>query len=124
MISGRVPFCLLIFLTLMSRSLTYCLLTQNLGVTLDDLAILTPSSRALKALLVTCVAFATRNHIKLRVAKSVVLLILPKTSILVTKPNIYLGKSIISYIDSFKHLGLILTAVLTANEDIDSKNKT
>ena len=59
----------------------------------DDLAILAPSARALNKLLSICDEFVRKNIIEFSAAKSVVLLILPKTFKLVTEPNIYLGKS-------------------------------
>ena len=51
------------------------------------------------------------------------MLVLPKTFELVSKPNIYLGESVLSYVERFKYLGHILTASFTDDEDIHRENR-
>ena len=65
------------------------------------MAILAPSANALSELLAICDEFAKKNLIKFSAAKSAVLLVLPKTIKLVSKPNIYLGESVLSYVEGF-----------------------
>ena len=48
---------------------------------------LAPSARALNKLLASCDDFANKNLIEFSTAKSVVLLIIPKTFKIITKPN-------------------------------------
>ena len=85
--------------------------------------ILAPSARALNEMLAICDDFAKKNLIEFSAAKSVVLLVLPKTLKLVNKPNIYLGENVLSYVERFKYLGHILTATFTDDEDIDREKR-
>ena len=63
----------------------------------DDSTIPGPSARA------------KEHFFEFSVAKSFVLLIIPKTFKLVAKPKIYLGESILFYSERFKNLGHTLT---------------
>ena len=77
-----------------------------------------PSTCAINKLLAVCNDFAKKNHIEFSAAKSVVLLLLPKTLKLVAKPNVYLGESVLSYLERLESLGHILTVSFTDDEDI------
>ena len=113
---------------------TYCFPTQKSGGHIegkplsnfsfaDDLAILAPSPCGENKLLAVCDDLAKENVIEFTAANSVVLLILPKTFKLVTKPNIYLGESVLPYVERFKCSVHFLTASFTDEEDIDREKQ-
>ena len=87
----------------------------------DDLAIVAPTARALNAMLAICGDLAERNYIEFSVAKLVVLMIAPSTVNITIKPNVYLGSSVLSYIDHYKYLGHILGSDVSVDADIDQE---
>ena len=89
----------------------------------DDLAILVPSASALNERSAVCDDFAKKNLIEFSAAKSVGLLVPPKTLKLVTKPNVYLGETVLSYVERFKYLGHILTASFTGDKNVDREKR-
>ena len=89
----------------------------------DDLAILAPSAGALNCLLQICTDFAEENLIKYSPTKTVVMLIPAPRCKVETKPNVYLGTVLLSYVDKFKYLGHIINDQLSDDEDIDRERR-
>ena len=85
----------------------------------DDLAILAPSAMGLNELLDICRKFANDNLIEFSTRKTVVLLIRSRKCRIVSKPNIYLGSTVLSYVREFKYLGHILTEDFMDDSDIE-----
>lgn len=89
----------------------------------DDLAIIAPTARALNGMLVICSEFARENHIEFSASKSVVLVIVPPAVNISNKPNIFLGRNVLSYVEEFKYLGHIISQDLTDDADIDRERR-
>ena len=90
----------------------------------DDLAIVAPTARALNAMLAICSDFAQNNYIEFSASKSVVLVIVPPTVSIPIKPNVYLGNSVLSYVDHFKYLGHIISNDLSDDADSDRERRS
>ena len=84
----------------------------------DDLALVAPSATALNQLLKTCESFASDNYIVFSTTKSVCMSILPKSSTITRKPNIYLANSKLAYVDNFNYLGHTVDSKFSDDEDI------
>ena len=90
----------------------------------DDLAILAPSAAALNQLLQICNEFAEENLIEFSPTKTVVMRIPPPRCKLQARPNIYLGRIMLSYVEKFKYLGHIITCDLSDDDDIDRERRS
>ena len=64
-----------------------------------------------------CGDFAERNYIQFSAAKSVILTIVPSTANIAIKSDVYLGSSVLSYVDLFKYLGHIISSDLSDDAD-------
>ncbi len=122
-----VLFCLYIdgLLIALSRAGVGCFLGSNFVGALayaDDIVILAPTASALRILLSVCDNYAKEYSISFNAGKSKCLVILPSNrrflNDLVKRCTFHVGDNPIEYVDSFVHLGHIITNQLIDDDDI------
>jgi hypothetical protein len=88
----------------------------------DDIVLLAPSASALRIMLAICDDYANEYCISFNANKSKCLVVLPRTrrflSDYIKKCTFYVGDNPIEYVDSFAHLGHVISNQLTDNDDI------
>ena len=89
----------------------------------DDIVLLSPTPTAARKLLCICETFASEYDIKFNVQKSKLLVALPRTrqrqtSYLKTCSSFSIDGNLIERVESFSHLGHIITSSLSDQEDI------
>ena len=90
----------------------------------DDMALVCPSATALNELLARCDAFAQEHYIIFSTSKTVCMSILPKTIIMNKMPNIYLSDCKLSFVNSFKYLGHMISSDFSDEEDLRRENRS
>lgn len=122
-----VLFCLYIdgLLVTLSRAGVGCFVGSNFVGALayaDDIVLLAPTASALRTMLAICDNYAKDYSISFNASKSKCLVVLPSSCRFlrefVKKCTFYIGDNPIEYVDSFVHLGHIITSQLVDNEDI------
>ena len=83
----------------------------------DDLALIAPSAAALNDLLKICDKFASEHYIIFSNTKSVCMRILPNR-VKLKCPSVYLGESILQFVEDFNYLGHVITSDFTDDKDI------
>jgi arginine exporter protein ArgO len=88
----------------------------------DDIVLLAPSASALRRMLAICENYANEYSITFNASKTKCLVVLPsnRRSLLayLRDCTFYIGDNPIEYVDSFAHLGHLITNQLTDNADI------
>lgn len=84
----------------------------------DDMCLVAPSARALQTLLNICVKYASCHDIVYNTKKSVCMFFKSNKLTLPSVPNIYMGSSVLQYVNSYKYLGVIISEDLCDNNDI------
>jgi len=88
----------------------------------DDIVLLAPSTPALRIMLAICDKYANDYCIPFNASKSKCLVVLaPKCRFLcdyIKDCNFYVSNNPIEYVDSFEHLGHVITNQLTDNADV------
>lgn len=122
-----VLFCLYIdgLLVALSRAGVGCFVGSNFVGALayaDDIVLLAPTASALRIMLAICDNYAKDYSISFNASKSKCLVVLPSNcrflNDFVKKCTFYVGDNPIEYVDSFVHLGHIITNHLVDNDDI------
>ena len=90
----------------------------------DDLVVLGPDAKSLNKLLAICHTFAKSYYIEYNTDKTEAMLIRPRANTLLTPPRIYLGRTLIKYVDKFRYLGHIITDDFTDDEDIKRETRS
>ena len=88
----------------------------------DDIVLIAPSASALRIMLAICDNYANDYCISFNANKSKCLVILPRKRCFlreyVKNCTFYVGNNPIEYVDSFAHLGHIITDQMSDNADI------
>lgn len=122
-----VLFCVYIdgLLTALTNAGVGCFIGDNFVGALayaDDIVLLAPSASALRKMLVICDQYANEYSISFNASKSKCLVLLPGNRRFLrdylTNYTFYIGNNPIEYVDSFEHLGHVITNQLTDNADI------
>ena len=122
-----VLFCLYIdgLLTALSKAGVGCFIGENFVGALayaDDIVLLAPSASALRTMLSVCDNYAADYSILFNASKSKCLVILPHNRRFLHDQlrncTFYVGNNPIDYVDSFEHLGHVITNQLSDNADI------
>lgn len=128
-----VLFCVYIdgLLVALSKAGVGCFLGSNFVGALayaDDIVILAPTASALRIMLAICDNYAKDYSISFNAGKSKCLVVLPSNrrllSDLVRQCTFYIGDNPIEYVNSFEHLGHIITNQLVDNDDIIKRRNT
>ena len=91
----------------------------------DDLALLAPNARSMNMLLRVCTEFADENYIHFSAEKSVCMLIRSAGGMSSSiSPNIYLGSTVLAYVQNFKYLGHIISNDLKDDEDLKRETRS
>jgi Reverse transcriptase (RNA-dependent DNA polymerase) len=89
----------------------------------DDIVILAPTATAIHRLLAICDEYARKNNISFNASKSKDMVIVPNSRRrlydLVSECTFLIGNKVIERVDSFVHLGHVLSSILNDNEDIE-----
>jgi hypothetical protein len=122
-----VLFCLYIdgLLVALSRAGVGCFVGNNFVGALayaDDIVLLAPSASALRIMLSICDKYANEYSIVFNASKSKCLVVLPGNRRclfdFVRNCTFYVGDNPIEYVESFVHLGHVITNQLVDNDDI------
>lgn len=122
-----VLFCLYIdgLLVALSKAGYGCFIGTNFVGALayaDDIVLLAPSAFALRKMLAICDNYATEYYISFNAKKSKCLVIFPSSKRFMYKHlegcTFYVGNKPIEFVDSFSHLGHIITSRLDDSTDI------
>jgi hypothetical protein len=122
-----VLFCLYIdgLLVALSKAGVGCFIGNNFAGALayaDDIVLLAPSASALRIMLSICDNYANEYCISFNASKSKCLVVLPRKRRFlydyINNCTFYVGNNPIEYVDSFAHLGHVITNQLTDNADI------
>ena len=84
----------------------------------DDLLIFYPSSKGLQGLLNQCEIYGTEHDIKYNKEKTVCMIIKPRGFKLRNSPDICLNGHMLSFVDSYKYLGVIMLSCFMDDDDI------
>jgi hypothetical protein len=93
----------------------------------DDIALLAPTPRAMRAMLSVCDEFATRFHVVFNAKKSKCLHIAPRGRSTLSsnlKPNFFIGGNSIDYVDDWAHLGHTISAACDDKTEITNKRNS
>jgi Reverse transcriptase (RNA-dependent DNA polymerase) len=122
-----VLFCLYIdgLLEALSKAGVRCFIGDNFVGALayaDGIVLLAPTASALRSMLVICDKYASDYAIVFNASKSKCLVVLPRSRRFLydylRQCTFYIGNNPIDYVDSFVHLGHIISQQLTDNDDI------
>jgi hypothetical protein len=126
-VSSPVLFCVYIdgLLTALLSAGVGCYIGDNYVGALayaDDIVLLAPSASALRTMLAVCDNYANEYSIQFNATKTKCLVVLPSSrrslSAYLKDYPFYIGNKPIEYVDSFEHLGHLITNQLTDNADI------
>ena len=84
----------------------------------DDTVLLAPTVNGLQSLIDICKRFGDFNDITYNFKKSVCSAFMPKTLAFLNIPSVFLGSSMLDFIDVNKYLGIIIDADGTDDNDI------
>jgi len=128
-----VLFCLYIdgLLVALSRAGVGCFIGDYfIGALIyaDDIVLLEPSALALRIMLAICDKYANDYCILFNASKSKCLVVLPPECRFlgdyIKDCTFYVGNNPIEYVDSFEHLGHVITNQLTDNTDILKRRRS
>jgi hypothetical protein len=125
-----VLFCVYIdgLLTALTGAGVGCFIGDNFVGALayaDDIVLLAPSASALRTMLAICDQYANEYSISFNASKSKCLVVLPGNRRFLRDHlrncTFHVGNNPIEYVDSFEHLGHVITNQLTDNADISKR---
>ena len=90
----------------------------------DDLVVLAPTARGLNILLQVCKEFADLNDVKFNTEKSVCMAIRNRDMDPTRLPSIYLGNTVLTYVEEFKYLGHHINEAFTDDQDIQREMRS